>query len=350
MHIDDTSVITTQEDLSDGYFVCRRNGDEDLVHPVPKPRNMISNEDAIERLGELKLLSLIPWDKGYVFLAGGYTSRTILGDDPSEGDVDLFLYGDYNRDDIRCLLNIIQDTYKCVWWYRYGSVIVAVVPITRTKGSAKDRMEIQIICTDHHSKKDIIEAFDASYVQCGYDGKQIIYTDDFIRFTPHSLAKITRPTCSPLRLKKCVDRGFTPIVRTEQHLLCVIRSKHDVSFMNTVTMDQAIEEVNIHGHFNPYTELDYIYSSDVDIVPCTVTLKDRKSQMEAYEGDEVIYSRRSGWSIDHIFHDSHEINVMQGDTLLDPKEFIGKTLSGWKLVSKDDDKTVQGFRLMASIE
>lgn len=350
MHIDDTSSITTQEDLSNGYFVFSLDK-KDLVHPEPKEHTMLSNEDAIECLCKLKLLSLIPWDKQHVFLAGGYVSRTILGDDPSEGDVDLFLYGDYDRDDIRDLLVIIQNTYKCVWWYRYGSVIVAVVPITRTKDSSKDRMEIQIICTDHHSKKDILEAFDASYVQCGYDGEQIIYTDDFIRFTPHSLAKITRPTCSPLRIKKCVERGFTPIIRTEQHLLSIIRSKHDVSFMNTVTMDQAIEEVNIHGCFNPYAELDYIYNADVVVVPCTVTLKEKKSQIQVYEEDDIIYVRWPSWNDNRIFSsDPNGIYVMHGDTLMDPMEFIGKTLSGWKLVSKVGEGVVDGVRLVADIE
>lgn len=339
----------TRDELVDGYQVYGPPKLDD-ARPVMKHRILLSNEDAIESFGKLKLFSHLPWEKGYVFLAGGYVSRTILGDDPLEGDVDLFLYGGYSRDDVRDLLHCIQNAYKGVWWYRYGSVIVAVVPCKGAKG----KLEIQIICTNHTSKMDVLNAFDASYVQCGYDGSQIYVTDDFLRFTPHSLAKITRPTCSPQRIKKLIDRGFTPIIRNEQVLLIVNRSKKDVSFMDPVTMDEALEEVNIHGAFNPYTELDYNDGSLYDIVPCTVTLdRGESGGIEAMEDGTSLMVTYCYWvhmDAPHYMHDNGSIYIMKDDTLLHPGDFIGKKLSGWKLVARENDEMrIGGLRLMANI-
>jgi hypothetical protein len=73
--------------------------------------NMISRDKVSTILKEHPLLSQIDWDNGNIVLAGGYVSRLLCGDTTNGADIDLFMYGNYSRSDLKVLTSLIRDTY-----------------------------------------------------------------------------------------------------------------------------------------------------------------------------------------------------------------------------------------------
>lgn len=228
-------------------------------------KKMASEASVMEHLMTHPFLSKIEWNRNNIYLAGGYVSRLLCNDPLESSDLDLFMYNRYSRDDIALLLALIKDVYSTVKWYYAGSVIIAQ---TKT-------IQIQIICTNHRSRAEVLDAFDASYVQCGWDGYEVGVFDAFNKYTPSGLAKVTRPTVSLHRESKAQKRGFILTVLHNQYITWVVKNPINIAYMKSVECVVALREVVIHGDFNPHLETSYQLLSNTSgtYEKCSVTLE-----------------------------------------------------------------------------
>lgn len=214
-------------------------------------------------LAKHPLLSKIDWSNNNIVLAGGYVSRLLCNDSVKDADLDLFLYGDYSKSDLRRITYLISSTYDRITWYRTGCVLVADTP----------DVQIQIMCTNHKTKSDVIDVFDATYVQCGWDGASIFVMPDFNKYTPHAIAVVTRPTCSIWRTDKAFNRGFALCTYDDQEIMWVVKNPMKLDSMQDFPLEKCLTEVNIHGDFNPYIETSYYHMKDSKYERCMVTVE-----------------------------------------------------------------------------
>lgn len=286
-------------------------------------KNMQSEDHVSDMLREHTLLKHLDWDKGNLVLAGGYVSRLLCGDSLEGSDIDLFLYGKYDRRDIRDIASWIYFVYGECKWYRAGSVLVA---------KAKNA-EIQIMCTNHQSKEDILSVFDASYVQCGWDGTQLFVLPDFNKYTRSGLAKVTRPTCSIHRDNKAVKRGFLPVLRRGQRVIWIVKNPMNLKYMTPLHKDIAISEVGIYGDFNPYIENDYYSLSNTKYERCMVDIETSDNIVTIKENEKVLFI----YMIEKPYIQKNPpVVAIKGDSIIDVHSLSG-AYPAYKLINTDSD-------------
>ena len=305
-------------------------------------KDMLKEKDIITILKEHPLLSEIDWSGNNLVLAGGYLSRLLCGDSLENADIDLFLYGIYSRADLRLIANTINQVYKSVKWYRTGCVLIADCEYDTHRN-----IQVQIMCTNHKTRADVIDVFDATYVQCGWDGESIFVLPDFNKYTPFAIAKITRPTCSVWRKGKAKRRGFNLVLRENQHVMWVVKNPMNIYNMDYLPLDRALTEVNIHGDFNPYIETSYYDLKDAVYERCHISVELTKSNgynnIIIKEDDQVL--------LEYILYpldlNTYPAVAIKDDSLIDVSTLVGKGLyPAYKLVDKTDG-SVSHVRIVA---
>ena len=205
------------------------------------------------------------------------------------------------------------------------------------------------MCTDHRRKSDIIDVFDASYVQCGWDGEQIFVLEDFNLYTPLGLAKITRPTCSVHRQNKAKIRGFIPILRMGQQIMWVVKNPMQIYRMTDLPLEQCLKEVNLHGDYNPYIETSYYTMDNSKYYKCNVTVNSKQEHnvcwYNIFEDNKHIITSDDDPLI-HPVDDGQDAVVIKGDTLIRLGDLENRVYPAWKLVDINNGR-VKHIRIIA---
>jgi hypothetical protein len=193
------------------------------------------------------------------------------------------------------------------------------------------------MCTNHKNKVDVIDVFDATYVQCGWDGYNLFVLPDFNKYTPYGIAVVTRPTCSVWRENKASRRGFILSLHDKQQIMWVVKNPLHLAKINSVSLSTALQEVNIYGDFNPYIETSYYDMKGTKYVKCMVTVSVNKAlydytDISVKENGEVLMEATS---YPGEYLSNCPIVAIKGDTLVDLSTLADREYLAYKLVTND---------------
>lgn len=239
--------IIDYNDTEFSYRPCQKN---DIHHIEMRDMN-----DALNYLYAHPLLRCLNWNN--VILCGGYVSRLLCGDNPTKGDIDLFMYGSYDLNTVKDLMMTITSVYGAIQWHYSGSVITGITTpqIFYSKCDQK-RPEIQIVCTNEKTAIAILANVDSSYAQVGFDGRRILCSSAFIKYTPYGIAKIIKSEVSNLRILKAKSRGFSSLAYPGQYIIFEFREKPKL--VPTDIID-VLCGIKLYGQFGPSHPIDKVY-------------------------------------------------------------------------------------------
>ncbi|AZL89803.1 hypothetical protein QKC54_gp0108 [Megavirus baoshan] len=149
-------------------------------------------------------------DWSNVLMAGGLVSGLIEAkasmSEYATSDIDLFVYGDKQT-----VINKIQQIYN-YFIQKLDKQFFAFVYLPETailNIVIADKFSVQIIGTLFNSEKQILESFDMTHCQVGFNGQKIIYTNEFIEAITTKITTITKRSIHAYRLIKAQDRGYS---------------------------------------------------------------------------------------------------------------------------------------------
>ncbi|AEQ33050.1 hypothetical protein [Megavirus chiliensis] len=150
------------------------------------------------------------FDWSNVLMAGGLVSGLIEAkasmSEYAASDIDLFVYGNKQT-----VVNKIQEIYN-YFIEKLDKKFFAFVYLPDTailNIIIADKFSIQIIGTLFNNEKEILESFDMTHCQVGFNGNNIIYTNEFIEAITTKITTITKRSIHAYRLVKAQDRGYS---------------------------------------------------------------------------------------------------------------------------------------------
>ncbi len=204
------------EVTSQSVFDLKCNNDSDLCLISPS-RYMKGDKittsffEFFKRINN-KIGELIDGDFNWsnIIIAGGLISGLMESrPDLTEyqlSDVDIFVYGNKNT-----VVNKIQEIYEYfvkklnkkfyAFVYTPNTPIICIV--------IPGKCAIQIIGTNFQNWKEVLESFDLTHCQVGFDGTHVLYTDDYVEAVKTRITKITKGSIHAYRLVKTYNRGYS---------------------------------------------------------------------------------------------------------------------------------------------
>ena len=163
-----------------------------------------------QRLNE-KIKNIIDEDFNWsnVLIGGGLISglleKKFDEKNYEKSDIDLFVYGTKNTvtEKIIAIYDYFSkklDNKFYAFTYTGAPMISIIVP---------GKLPIQIIGTEFNSADTVLKSFDMTHCQIGFDGNQIIYTDEFVKAMTSRITKITTISVHAYRLVKAHQRGYS---------------------------------------------------------------------------------------------------------------------------------------------
>lgn len=155
-------------------------------------------------------------------------------------DVDLFVYGkDFTEvlDNIKKIYTYFKQKLPSLYAFKYDNSLIF------TLISHEYNRAIQLIGVTQKFPI-IIEKFDLSYCQVGFDGSNFIYTNEYLQTIKTRKTKILSNSVHLYRLIKCIQRGYSilkPMVNDEY------KQKYIKNFFHTYIKDPVT-------HFNTNTD------------------------------------------------------------------------------------------------
>ena len=170
--------------------------------------NFEFNKRLINKIGEF-IGDDFDWSN--VLIAGGLISGLIDSKfyhyDYAQSDVDVFIYGQTRT----IVTNKIQEIYDylCtrVDGYCYSFVYTPNTPIINI--IMPGECSFQIIGTLFKTKMEVLESFDMTHCQIGYDGNGVVFTKEFINAINSRVTVITKRSIHAYRLVKAYNRGYS---------------------------------------------------------------------------------------------------------------------------------------------
>lgn len=148
-----------------------------------------------------------------VLFAGGLLSAMMEPNYSSQNnknsDIDLYIF---TKEDYFRVFEYFKNKLNKMYSFGY-----AYTGVTNIISPDFDR-SIQLILCDqkgkksynlHDSQMKLLNNFDLTYCQVGFNGTKIIYTEEYIKTCVSRITKITSPTIHAYRLIKALDRGFS---------------------------------------------------------------------------------------------------------------------------------------------
>ena len=194
--------------FSDNYNLC-----------LYKPSNYKKNEQVTvssmefykrltKKIGEF-IDDNFNWNN--VIIAGGLISGMIEKKaDMTEyqmSDIDIFVYGK-NKEAITNKIQYIYDYFSKKLDKKFYSFII--IPNTVTMNIViPGKTSIQIIGTLFESEMEVLDSFDMTHCQIGFNGDNVIYTKNFIQAIQTKVTKITKKSIHAYRLVKANYRGYS---------------------------------------------------------------------------------------------------------------------------------------------
>jgi len=229
-----------------------------------------NDKATVSQLGFLKRLSPIlepiisddfNWEN--VLLAGGLV-RSLLEtkyDENNDSDIDLFVYG--TRTEIKNKLDYIHDYInsktKCYCFYMKKSpVLTYIIPNYKNLQIIAYHPPILSLsknkCT---TKMDVIDSFDMSHCKVGFDGENVVFTEDFISSMKSRETYISEHTKN-IQLYR--------LVKAHNNRFSIVIPKHNVFIRNYYhSYDDIVKEypeVNTVGKFGAIARTDKIWKMD----------------------------------------------------------------------------------------
>lgn len=150
------------------------------------------------------------FDWNNILLAGGLISGLLEKkfDEKiyKKSDIDLFVYGKNKHVVIEKIVAIYDYFAKKLnnkfyaFIYNMSPIISIIIP---------GQCPIQIIGTQFEDPIKILESFDMTYCQVGFNGNQIIHTNEFVQAITSKITKITTRSVHAYRLVKAHQRGYS---------------------------------------------------------------------------------------------------------------------------------------------
>jgi hypothetical protein len=217
-----------------------------------------------------------------IIIAGGLISGLIESQpaiiEYQQSDVDIFVFG--TEEIVRKKIQYIYDYFvkkleKKFYSFMYTPnvpIICIVIP---------GECSIQIIGTEFLTALGVLNSFDFSHCQVGFDGNQILYTDAFIDTVKSRITKITKHNVHAYRLVKAYKRGYS-IIKPKYG--CSIKNIfqnyttedgtfvpsdesydiHDLQQIITELSNNPIVQKNLTKNYIP--KIDSIYSHSIEMI------------------------------------------------------------------------------------
>lgn len=145
-----------------------------------------------------------------VLMAGGLVSGLIEANtnmsEYATSDIDLFVFGNKQT-----VVNKIQQIYN-YFTEKLDKKFFAFVYLPKTailNIIIPDKFSIQIIGTLFNNEKEVLESFDMTHCQIGFNGNNIIYTKQFVEAITTKTTTITKSSIHAYRLVKAQNRGYS---------------------------------------------------------------------------------------------------------------------------------------------
>jgi hypothetical protein len=150
------------------------------------------------------------FDWSNIIIAGGLISG-LMESHPNmseyqQSDVDIFVYGDKNT-----VVNKIQEIYQYfvkkldkkfyAFVYTPNTPIICIV--------IPGKCAIQVIGTNFNNWLEVLNSFDLTHCQVGFNGTHVLHTDEYVEAVRTRITKITKRSIHAYRLVKTYHRGYS---------------------------------------------------------------------------------------------------------------------------------------------
>lgn len=171
----------------------------------------VSSKEFLKRLNtKLGKYFKIGFDWSNILLAGGLISGLLESQmDPIEyelSDIDLFVYGSKSK-----VISKLQEIYDYftetldkkfyAFVYKPNTPIFSII--------IPGGCAIQVIGTNFSDEMEVLESFDLTHCQVGFNGNKLVCTDEFVQAIKTRVTKITKKSIHAYRLVKTYNRGYS---------------------------------------------------------------------------------------------------------------------------------------------
>lgn len=146
-----------------------------------------------------------------VLMAGGFVSALMEKNYDQQlyenSDIDLFVYGDINtiRKRMKEMCKYFSDKLGKVFMYGFKNVVVVNILSTKYK------RPIQLIALGEKNPMRVLESFDLTHCQVGFNGTDVLHTSDYIKSQKSHITRITTTSIQLYRIIKAYKRGYSVI-------------------------------------------------------------------------------------------------------------------------------------------
>lgn len=151
------------------------------------------------------------FDWSGVMIAGGLISGLVERKaDIKEyemSDIDLFVY-----DNNQCKKNIIEKMQQIYNYFvkKFDFYAFIMIPDTTIMNIIiPGKCSIQVIGTLFKNEMEILQSFDMTHCQIGFNGNELVFTEDFIKAIRTKVTRITKNSIHAYRLVKTYYRGYS---------------------------------------------------------------------------------------------------------------------------------------------
>ena len=215
--MNNTGANNTTEVTTPCVFDLKIDSENDLCLIAPQKyfyndRVTVSSNEFFRRLNKkLGEFFALGFNWSNIIMAGGLISGLLETQmDPIEyslSDVDMFVYGE-NKDVIANKIQEIYDYFidkldkQCyVFSYTPNTPIINII--------VPGECSFQIIGTSFKNEMEVLNSFDLTHCQVGFNGSKLVYTNEFVQATITRTTKITKRKIHAYRLVKTYNRGYS---------------------------------------------------------------------------------------------------------------------------------------------
>ena len=232
------------------------------------------------------------FDWSNVLFAGGLLAGVVDTNYKPEtyksSDIDLFIYGSSEKE----IVSVAKRTYQYLLsktngncyalCYGFRSIIHVLIPGKRL---------VQIICTANLNPLSVLEGFDFTHCQIGYDGSDVVYTSDFLNAQKTKITCIKKKYVGAHRLVKAHLRGFD-IMKGDFSAV-----NQDSSSYNDLTPEQASSSRKIWSIQSLQKEIDNIINDPIvkhNLSKCYIPTSSENSDevikrlLELFKGAQIL--------------------------------------------------------------